>query len=226
MKENPKIVAVIPAYNEENTIEETIRSIKKIELINEIVVVNDGSTDETEKKARNMNVKIISLKKNRGKGYAIKIAIRKLDFDFLVLIDGDLGKSSEDIIKLIHPVLEGKADFTTARFKTPAKKGGFGFVKNLAKYGVFLYCGKRIDTTLSGQRVYSKSVVDNIYYIPNNFGVEVAMTICAFKGGFQIEEVDVDMNHRVTGRDIRGFIHRGKQFFDISRTLLAFLYRG
>ena len=174
---------------------------------------------------KGLNVDFINLAKNRGKGYAIKQAILKFDFDYLVLVDGDLGKTSTEIEKLIYPVINNEVDVTIAKFPKPLKKGGFGFVKNLAKNGVYHYTGKKLDTTLSGQRVYRKQVVDKIDYIPNRFGVEVAMTVGTLREGFTIKEVEVNMRHRETGRSFKDFVHRGKQFINILWTLIVLFFR-
>lgn len=223
---NEKVVVVIPSYNEEENISNTIENIRKIELIDEIVVVDDGSTDKTSDIVKEIGVKLITLKKNSGKGYAIKKAIEEVDYKYMVLLDGDLGSSSKEVNKLIRPVLNNECDVSIARFGKARKKGGFGLVKNLAKYGVFFYTGKKINTTLSGQRVYKKEVIEKISYIPDRFGVEVAMTVGTLRNNFLIKEVDVNMTHSETGRDINGFIHRGRQFLDILITLLKLSYKG
>ncbi|MBW4828798.1 MAG: glycosyltransferase family 2 protein [Clostridiaceae bacterium] len=220
-----KIVAIIPAYNEEDRIKETIEDLKKVDLIDNIVVIDDGSTDATSSIVENMGIDLIKLNKNRGKGFAIKEAVKKVDYDYLVLADGDLGKTSNEIEKLIHPVLNNEADVAIAKFPRPLKKGGFGFVKRLAKRGVYIHTGKKIDTTLSGQRVYKKEVIQKINYIPDRFGVEIAMTVATLRKGYSIKEVDVNMRHRETGRDFKDFIHRGKQFFDILKTIIILFFR-
>lgn len=222
---NEGVLAVIPVYNEEESIGETIESLRHIPIIDSIVIVNDGSTDNTEKIIMEHNVEYISFKKNRGKGYAIKKAIEEYDFNYLVLVDGDLGKTSGEIEKLVYPVKNGEVDVTIAKFPKPLKKGGFGFVKRLAKYGVQMHTGVKLDTSLSGQRVYKKEVVEKIRYIPNRFGVEVAMTVGTLRNGFTVREVEVEMRHRETGRSLKDFIHRGKQFLNILWTIIVLFFR-
>lgn len=225
-KGKSRIVAVIPAYNEENTIENTINALKKISLVDDIVVVDDGSSDNTWNIINEMNIQAIRLNENHGKGYAIKEALKKIDFNYLVLVDGDLGETSSEIEKLIYPVIENVVDVSIAKFPQPKKKGGFGFVKKLARYGVYKYTGTKINTSLSGQRVYNKKVIDNMCYIPDRFGVEVAMTVETLRMGYTVGEIDVNMSHRETGRSIRDFIHRGKQFLDIFVTLIKLKFKG
>lgn len=221
----PKVVAVVPVYNEESFIESTINNIKKIKLIDEIIVVDDGSTDRTREIASRLDVTFISLDRNRGKGFAIKKAIENSDFNYLVLIDGDLGRTSDEVIKLIRPAINNEADVIIARFQKASKKGGFGFVKSLANRGVHFYTGKKITTTLSGQRVYNRKAIKSINYIPDRFGVEVAMTVGVLRNGLTIKEIDVGMTHRETERNLKGFIHRGRQFFNILITLINLGFR-
>lgn len=224
------LICVIAVYNEEEFIEDTINSIKKIKEIDNIVIVNDGSTDNTLNVIKSLDIDFISYEKNMGKGYALKRAITELNYDYMIMLDGDLGKTSSEVSKIIKPVLLNKCDFTIAKFPEARtmtnKKGGLGLVKGLAKNGIKFFTGKDVSSSLSGQRVYKKEVLDNIEYIPNNYGVEVAMTVQALNSGFTLKEVPVIMGHRYTSRDLSGFIHRGKQFKDILFTFIIMFFKG
>ncbi|NLZ52227.1 MAG: glycosyltransferase family 2 protein, partial [Thermoanaerobacteraceae bacterium] len=123
--------------------------------------------------------------------------------------------------KLISPILSDEADVVIARFKPPGTKKGFGLVKTLAFYGVKLFTGRNITSALSGQRAFKREVLDAIGTIPEGFGIEVGMLIDILKNGFIVKEVDVDMHHDVTGRDLKGFLHRGKQFWHILKVLVS-----
>ena len=94
-----------------------------------------------------------------------------------------------------------------------------GFVKRLAKESVYEMTGKELDATLSGQRIFKKEVLEKFDEIPYGYGVEVGMTIDILKHGYKIVEVLVDMIHSETGRDLKGFIHRGKQYYHIKKVL-------
>lgn len=226
---NKNVIIVIPAYNEEKNIGRTIEGLKNLDVIDDIVVVDDGSTDNTRLVLGNYNVKVISLGRNYGKGYAMKKAIEEIECDIIGFIDGDVGETSSEVEKLITPVLMDDTDFTIAKFPSASKnvniKGGFGLVKKLAKKGVYYFTGKEIDTSLSGQRVYKKEIVDNIKYIPNDYGIEVAMTVQAINNGYKFKEIPVNMTHRYTDRSLKGFKHRGKQFVDILKTLIVLFFR-
>lgn len=220
-----KVLVAIPVYNEGDRIEKTIESLKKVELIDEILIINDGSTDNTAEVIGKLGVSIITLEKNMGKGYAMKKAMDQEDYGYLAFLDGDLGDTSDEIRKLIAPVLSNEVDFTIAQFPSASTKGGFGFVKTLAREGVYFHTKTRINTSLSGQRVYKKQVLKDMKYMPMDFGIEVAMTIQALNNGYRLQEVPVTMTHRYSTRSLKGFKHRGQQFIEILKTLIIMLFR-
>ncbi|MBU5254867.1 glycosyltransferase family 2 protein [Tissierella praeacuta] len=229
MQKRGKLICVVPVYNEADLIIDTVENLKKIKAIDEIVIVNDGSKDNTLEVANTLNVSVIDLGNNYGKGYAMKRAIDTLEYDYIAFVDGDLGESSIQVEKLILPIINGEADVSIAKFPKRSTmthtKGGIGAVKTLAKKGVYFFTKKEIDTSLSGQRVYKKEVIDKIDYIPDRYGIEVAMTIQTINNGFSIIEVPVTMNHRYSQRNLEGFIHRGKQFKDILKTFIIMYFR-
>lgn len=158
---NPYVSIIIPAYNEENKIKDTLLGVVDIEEINEIIVVDDGSSDNTEKAAKsivNDKIKVFKLDRNRGKGYALNYGLKKAmeNADIIGFLDGDLGSSSSETIKLIKPVINNEVDVTIAKFPPAKKKGGMGFVKRLAKDSVFEMTGVELDATISGQRIFKK----------------------------------------------------------------------
>ena len=221
---NPYISIIIPAYNEENKIKDTLESIKEIDEINEILVIDDGSSDKTTDIAKSVNskkIKVFTLQKNMGKGYALyyglKIAMKNANI--IGFLDGDLGSTASEVKKLITPILNEEVDVTIAKFPPATKKGGLGFVKRLAKESVIEMTGQELDSTLSGQRIFKKEVLEKFKEIPYGYGVEVGMTIDILKYGYSIKEVLVNMTHSETGRNLKGFIHRGKQFYHIKKVL-------
>lgn len=214
-----KIGVIIPCYNEGDTIEKTIRSLMETGIFNEIIVVDDGSDDDTSVKAREMGVKCIRLDKNTGKGGAVREGLKAIDSEIVVLIDGDVGESAGEIYKVVMPVMNNAADVAIAAFPKAKKKGGFGLVKGLTRMGIKLLTGKEVHSALSGQRAYKREVLEKLW-IPDGYGMEFAMTVEALRNGYRIAEVEVNMTHRVTGRSLRDFLHRGRQFLDIFRALI------
>lgn len=216
------VTVLVPAYNEGDRIKSTIDAMKASKYVDQIVIIDDGSKDDTYSIAKATDAKVYRLDENKGKGFALSFGIEKVYKESCVIafLDGDIGKTAAEIDNLILPILEDQADVTIARFPAAKKKGGFGLVKNLAKYGVKLYTGQTIYTSLSGQRVFKTEVLKRFKEIPSDYGVEVGMTIDILNMGYRIKEVDVTMTHRETGRDLKSFVHRGRQFYQILLTLL------
>jgi len=214
-----RVVALIPAYNEAKQITATIAALSQLAEVDEIVVVNDASSDQTADLAAAAGARVISLPSNQGKGAALNEGSRQIKGDIIMLLDGDLGDCARDAELLLAPVLEGRADMTVAHFPPARKKGGFGLVKGLARSGIKFFTGLEMQSPLSGQRVMTRSVMDKLLPFASGYGVEVGLTIKAARSGFKVLEVPVQMTHAETGRDLKGFCHRGKQFCHVARVL-------
>lgn len=218
-----KIAVLVPAYNEEKQISNTIKGILSIPYDIDLFIVDDGSNDNTVNCVKEFkNVILLAYGENKGKGYALNFGLKNVigNYDIIGFLDGDIGKTSAEAKKLIEPILSENIDVTIARFPSAKKKGGFGFVKRLSFFGIKFFTGKEIYSGLSGQRFFKKEVFEVIKEIPFGYGVEVGMTIDILKNGFTVKEVSVEMTHNETGRDISGFIHRFKQFYHIVFILL------
>ena len=106
-----RVAAIVPAWNEQETIAEVLSVLKATPLIDEIIVVSDGSTDETVAIARNLQLKTIHLRQNRGKGTAMAVGVAHTDADILVFVDGDILNLTRDLLdRLIEPVVAGRVD--------------------------------------------------------------------------------------------------------------------
>jgi len=221
-----KAVAVIPAYNEEGVIESTVRAVRSIEGVERVVVVDDASSDATSHKASQAGAVLVVNGQNFGKGGSLNRVLTALDFEVLLLVDGDLGEHAAETSKLVEPVLAGEADLAIAAFPPPRTKGGFGLTQGLARRGIKLLTGLEMRSPISGQRAMTRSVFDAVAPFRKGFGVEVAMTVDAHRAGFRIVEVQTSMSHHETGRDWAGFVHRGRQFADIFKALAARAVRG
>ncbi len=172
-KKSIKLVVIIPAYNEANSLPIVLKNIPKRLLgIKEVqvVVIDDGSDDSTADIARSFNALVLSNGRNMGVGYSFQKGLEKaieLHADILVNMDADGQFSPLDIEKLVYPILEGKADMVTAsRFKDKSLTYKMPFIK---KYGnkAFIYLintltHKKFTDVTCGFRSYSKEAMLNL----------------------------------------------------------------
>jgi len=214
------ITILIPAYNESLHIDATIRSLQGgINNLREILVVDDGSNDDTALIAKEEGARVIRLDQNRGKGGAITAAFPFVTGEIVLILDADLKESAHEAKVLTGPILAGEADITIAKF-LPGRGGrGFGMAKKTACLGLKALTGKSISSPLSGQRCMRKEVLASFLPLPPRFGMEVGMTIDAFSKGYRVLEVETLLKHCPPGRDWTGFLHRGRQFYDICAVL-------
>ncbi len=197
-----KLVVIIPALNEEKTIADVIKNIpRNIEGINkiEIVVVDDGSTDNTAKVAMEAGAEVVSHGVNRGVGVAFKTGLKmalEKKADIMVQIDGDGQFDPGDIPRLIKPIIDGIADFVSAsRFKNPeytppdisaVKKWGNKRVAWL----VSRIAGQKFYDVSCGFRAYSKEALLRITPIAEFTYTQEVFLELAFKK-LRIEEIPV-----------------------------------
>jgi len=121
-RQNKNISCIIPAYNEEKTITGVVKVCLKVPQIKEIIVVDDGSHDQTPKKLQSLKhkIKIISYSQNQGKGYAVTQGIKTACYPYLLFLDADLiNLKPHHIYSLIQPILKNQADMTIAALVSP-----------------------------------------------------------------------------------------------------------
>jgi glycosyltransferase involved in cell wall biosynthesis len=215
------VSVLIPAFNEENKIKATINTVFKLEFVNQVIVIEDGSTDFTYQQAKQTKAQIIQLPYNQGKGTALNHGLRQAEGDVILLLDGDLGETALEAQKLLVPIVEGKADMTIAQFPPVQQNVGCGLVKKLAVWGLRKITGRVFTAPLSGQRAIRRQVLNKTKKFATGFGVEVALTINVWQAGFEIVEIPVEMKHRITANNLSGFWHRGKQFKDVALVLFS-----
>jgi len=228
----PRVSVVIPAYNEEDLIAHTVRAASSIPGVAEVIVVDDGSRDDTKGTAKRAGATcVVELGRNVGKGGALNQALKSCTGEILLLLDGDLGPSAAEGAKLLEAVQNGTADMAIGvpsgaypkmaeHISTLApKSGGFGLVVRVARLGIKLLTGRIMNAPLSGQRALKREIVERAGGFESRFGVEVGLTIDAVRMGYKVVEIPINMVHRATGKDVRGFRHRGSQLFDVLKAL-------
>jgi hypothetical protein len=208
-------VALVAARNEADRIAETVAALRGLEGVSEVVVVDDGSRDDTASRALAAGASVLRLERPAGKGRALEGALRRLaSADLWVLADGDLADSAVSLGDVLAPVGAGEADLAIATFPA-TRAGGFGIVKGAARRAIRLLGGIEVREPLSGQRALTGAALEAVRPLARGFGVETAMTIDAARAGLRILEVPTELEHRPTHRDLRGFAHRGRQGWDI-----------
>lgn len=211
-----RLVALVAARDEAERITETVRALAGLDGIADVVVVDDGSRDDTAPRALAAGATVLRSERARGKGRALEVALRRLPpADLWLLADGDLAGSAGSLAALVDAVRDGDADVAVAVFP-PGVGGGFGLVKRSAARAIRALTGRRVDEALSGQRALSAAAMEAVRPLARGFGLETAMTIDAERAGLRLVEVPVEVSHRPTFRDLRGFAHRGRQGLDIA----------
>ena len=227
-----KILLIIPAYNEEENIVKTCKTImeynKKKAMKLDFIVINDGSTDKTKKLLEENNFPHINLVHNLGIGGAVQTGYMyayKYNYDIAIQFDGDNQHDVNYVEKLIKPILEGKKDFTIgsrfveniSEFKT-SKMRRIGI--SILTFFIKITTGFVLLDTTSGFRAASKPIIRKFAL---NYPVEYPepiTTVELLKDGYRIEEIGVNMKERQGGSSS---IHTWKDAYYMISVCLSIL---
>lgn len=208
-----KLSVLIPVYNEVNTLEEAVRRVRSLNLPKEIIIVDDGSTDGSrdllkrlEREAKSAPDPLNELKihfqpVNQGKGAAIRSALSYITGDIVIIQDADLEYDPGDYMKLLEPILSGKADVV---YGTRFYGGGPHRVLFFWHYlgNQFLTLLSNVLTNLNltdmevGYKVFKTDVLKNIEIKSNRFGFEPEITIKVAKKKCRVYEVPISYHGR------------------------------
>jgi hypothetical protein len=234
------LAVIIPAKNEADRIAATVRAAGKVIGADIILVVDDGSTDDTAALAASAGARVVRHARNRGKAAAMETgaeAVRLIETGMLpaagaaeagaavphhlLFLDGDLADSAAEAGPLADPVRAGTADMSIAVFTARVRLGGFGVVTAAAGAGIARATGWRPAQPLNGQRCLTRAAFTAALPLAAGWGAETGMTIDVLRRGMRVVEVEVPLSHRATGTDWRSQLHRLRQLADVCRALLV-----
>ncbi|MDP1808514.1 MAG: glycosyltransferase family 2 protein [Actinomycetota bacterium] len=195
-----KLSVIMPVYNEKTTIKEILRQVRSVDLGDldkEIIVVDDCSTDGTGdilKLEADSSIKVIRHEKNQGKGAAVRTGLANATGDMIIIQDADLEYDPEDYLKLIDPVLKGKATVVYGSRFTGERRNML-FWHYLGNRFLSLVTNVLYNTTLSDMetcyKLFSREAIDGITIKSNKFDFEPEITAKLLRRGIRIYEVPI-----------------------------------
>lgn len=184
-----KITVIIPARNEENHIERIINFVKKSNLVDQIIVVDNASQDNTFELAKNMNVDVLECT-TPGKGYAMELGLTAVKNDVVVFVDADVDNYYENMIELLsEPILNGECDFVKSTFD---RETG-GFVTQIAVKPLLhvlfpdLY---PFSEPISGMIGCKKEILNSLVF-EKDYGVDIGILLDIVTNGYTFKEINI-----------------------------------
>jgi glycosyltransferase involved in cell wall biosynthesis len=205
-----RVSAIVPAYNEGPRIAAVLDVVRQSEMVDEILVVDDGSSDDTAEVAAAHGAKVVRMGHNFGKGGAVARGIESTLGDVLLFLDADLvGLTVAHVEELLVPVLSDKADMTVGIF------GDGRPATDLAQ---------AITPWLSGQRAVRRSAFDGLNLEESGFGIEALLTRHARESGMRVAEVKLPRLTQVMKEEklgpVKGAALRVKMYWDVLKTVV------
>lgn len=241
------MLVLVAAQDEAECIGATLTALCHAFPAASLWVADDGSCDDTAEVAEVGGASVVRMGRTVGKGQAVTQALRRAlvvadrsdagEGDaagrsdagdvadgageaVVLLCDGDLGCSAARLRPLVEAVRGGEADLAVACFSR-RQGGGFGVAVGFARWAIRRRCGLHAKAPLSGQRAVRADRLRELLPFAPGYGMEPGMTIDAVRAGLRVQEVELDLEHRVTGRTPAGFAHRARQLLDCARAYAA-----
>ena len=204
-----RCVVLIPTYNNAGTIAKVISDVK--EFTTDVIVVNDGSTDETSNILSSINdIKIIEYTQNKGKGYALKLGLQKAfewGYRYAITIDSDGQHYADDIPVFIEKIEEvpdslliGSRNLTAENM--PSKNT---FANKFSNFWYKVETGKVLSDTQSGYRLYPLEKLQKIHFITRRYEFEVEIIVRAAWRGVNVENIPIKVYYPPIGERVSHF---------------------
>jgi glycosyltransferase involved in cell wall biosynthesis len=219
------LAVVVAAHEEAERIGATVAALRGAFPGAAIWVGDDASRDGTAELALAAGAQVVSRRRAHGKGgnvtAACEAALSAEPVPLLVLLcDGDLGESAARLGSLVEAVAAGECDLAVAEFARRVG-GGFGVALGFAGWAERRLCDFEARAPISGQRALSVETLRAVLPFARGFGMEIGMTVDAVRAGYRVGEYEIDLEHRATGRDARGFLHRAVQLRDFALVFIT-----
>jgi glycosyltransferase involved in cell wall biosynthesis len=199
-----KISIVLPAKNESAAIGQTIKHIQKLEVIAEIIVVNDGSTDQTKQVAEQAGAKVISHPYSKGNGAAIKTGARHAQGEIIIFMDADGQHDPNDIPQFIKKLEQGYDLVVGARQKGSQASLGRGFANAFYNKLATYMTEHQVEDLTSGFRaVRAEKFREFLYLLPNGFSYPTTSTMAFFRAGYSVTYIPIHAAKRIGKSHIR-----------------------
>ncbi|WP_436917334.1 glycosyltransferase family 2 protein [Acinetobacter schindleri] len=210
-----KVSVVLPAKNESGAIGQTINHIQQLNIANEIIVVNDGSTDETQKVAEQAGATVIRHLYSQGNGAAIKTGARHASGEVIVFMDADGQHDPNDIPRLLKKLEEGYDLVVGARQKGSQASLGRGIANGLYNNLATYMTEHKVEDLTSGFRaVRTDKFREFLYLLPNGFSYPTTSTMAFFRAGYSVTYIPIHAAKRIGKSHIKP-LKDGMRFFII-----------
>jgi glycosyltransferase involved in cell wall biosynthesis len=223
------VAAIVAARNEADRVGATVRALREALPGVRVWVADDASEDGTAEVAMAAGAEVVSRGRPHGKGANVGAAAEAaLSVEepprFVLLCDGDLGASAARLAPLVEAVRGGECDLAVAAFSRRVG-GGFGLALGFARWAIRRLCGLETEAPISGQRALQVEVLRAVLPFARGYGMEIGMSVDAVRAGYRLREYELDLEHRATGKNLAGFLHRARQLRDFLRVYLSRLLR-
>jgi len=213
-----KVSAIVPAYNEEAGLAVLLPKLIELDGIDEVIVVDDGSSDGTGKVAEGFPVKLIRHTTNMGYGAALKTGFRKATGDILVTLDGDGQHSPSDISRLLSELDEDTDMVVGDRGRSGGSPAHRAPGKRLLGILANFLVEQKIPDINSGLRaVWRERITEFLHIFPNGFSLSTTCTLAFLKAGYNVKYIPIEAIPRTGGTSTVGY------FKDGIRTILLML---
>lgn len=208
-----RVSVVLPAKNEAGAVGQTVQRIKQLDIISEIIVVNDGSSDNTVKVAEQSGARVVSHPYSKGNGAAIKTGARTATGEVIIFMDADGQHNPEDIPQLISKIEQGYDLVVGARQKGSQASIGRGVANKLYNNLATYMTEHDVQDLTSGFRaVRADKFREFLYLLPNGFSYPTTSTMAFFRAGYSVTYVPIHAAKRIGKSHIKP-IKDGVRFF-------------